>query len=289
MILGEALHDTTRILTTHHIEDSHIEARALLCFILDMSPAELYTYPEHVLNKSQIEQLYTLINRRLQREPLAYITQKKEFYGLQFYVDNRVLIPRPETELLVDHALEFLTERRATSIATDTVTVADIGTGSGVVAICVAIHAPHVKIYATDISKDALEVATYNSNRHNVTNRISLVNGFLLEPLEQPVDLLIANLPYVLSQEIPVLCPEIKYHEPRIALDGGPDGMDKISELISGVSGKVRQNGRLLLEIGGEQEQQMISIINRCLHNVTFEILPDYNGLPRIAKIDLHG
>jgi release factor glutamine methyltransferase len=289
MTIGEALHEVTSILTTHNIEDSHIEARALLGFILDMSPAELYTYPEHTLDDDQIASLHTLLDRRIQHEPLAYITQEKEFYGLKFYIDKRVLIPRPETEFLVEKALEILNSEENLSATNNTLRVADIGTGSGIVAICIALNAPHVKIYATDISGDSLEVAIYNGERYNVTDRISFLKGSLLEPLEQPVDLLTANLPYVLSRELSLLCPEIKYYEPGIALDGGPEGLDKIGALIKGIRGKIRHNGHLLLEIGANQEHQIVSIVNQYLHNTSIDILQDYNGLPRIVQIGLHG
>jgi release factor glutamine methyltransferase len=289
MNLGDALRESSDILKTHNIQDSQIEARVLLGYILKMSPVELYTYPEHILDKDQTDKLYNLLNRRIRHEPLAYIIQNKEFYGLQFYVDNRVLIPRPETELLVEKALEFLTERTDHITTNNTINVADIGTGSGVVAICIATRIPGVKIYATDISKDALEVALYNSGLHNVTDRISFLKGSLLEPVEQPIDLLIANLPYILSQELPHLCSEISSYEPRIALDGGHDGLDKISELIMGSRDKIRHDSCIILEIGDNQAKQVTSIINCYLPNANFDILPDYNGLPRIAKIDLHG
>mgnify|MGYP003779042559 CR=1 FL=1 len=131
-------------------------------------------------------------------------------------------------------------------------------------------------------------MAKYNSNHYNVADRILFLKGSLLEPVEPSVDLLIANLPYVLSQKLSDLRPEIKYYEPKIALDGGPDGLGMISELLHKAQEKLHHNGCLILEIGENQEQQIMSAINRYLKNATFDILKDYSGLPRIAKIDLH-
>lgn len=289
MTLGDALHKTVHALRIHDIGDSQIEARILLGFVLNLSSVDIYTYTDRTLNERQIQKLNRVLIRRIRHEPTAYIVQHKEFYGLEFYVDNRVLIPRPETELIVEEALRFLTERTESITNTSgTTSIADIGTGCGALAVSIAVHFPHATIYATDISSDAIEVAQYNSKRHGVSERISFLQGDLLRPLKEPVDLLIANLPYVVSQELPDLNPEIKDYEPGTALDGGEDGLSIIKELFQQTQGHIKHDGCLILEIGDQQEQGIISLIDRYLHISTYDFMSDLNGLTRTVKVTMH-
>ena len=282
MTLTQALQQSARILSVNGIEDSYIEARMLLGHITKLLPVQIYTQTEQTLSQEQERGIYELIERRLRREPTAYIVNRREFYGIDFYIDSRVLIPRPETELLVDTALEFSKNTCPPSPPF----IADIGTGCGAIAISLALNLPHSKIYATDISHSALEVARLNCEHHKVTRQVTLLQGNLLEPVPEPVDLIVANLPYVRSSELENLSPEITGFEPRTAIDGGENGLKCIRQLLEQTKEKINPRGCLLLEIGQNQEQEVIRLIHRYLNKVSFTFIPDLNGINRVVKID---
>ena len=282
MTLTQALQQSARILSVNGIEDSYIEARVLLGHITKLPPVQIYTQTEQTLSQEQERGLYELIERRLRREPTAYIVNRREFYGIDFYIDSRVLIPRPETELLVDTALEFSKNTYPPSPPL----IADIGTGCGAITISLALNLPHSKIYATDISHSALEVARLNCEHHKVTRQVTLLQGNLLEPVPEPVDLIVANLPYVRSSELENLSPEITGFEPRTAIDGGENGLKCIHQLLEQTKEKISPRGCLLLEIGQNQEQEVIRLIHSYLNKVSFTFIPDLNGINRVVKID---
>ncbi len=282
MTLTQALQQSACTLSVNGIEDSHIEARVLLGHITKLSPVQIYTQTEQTLSREQERDLSKLIERRLRREPTAYIVNRREFYGIDFYIDSRALIPRPETELLVDTALEFSKNTCPPSPPL----IADIGTGCGAIAISLALSLPQSKIYATDISHSALEVARLNCEHHKVTRQVTLLQGNLLEPVPEPVDLIVANLPYVRSSELENLSPEITGFEPRTAIDGGENGLNCIRQLLEQTKEKINPRGCLLLEIGQNQEQEVIHLIHSCLNKVSFTFIPDLNGINRVVKID---
>jgi release factor glutamine methyltransferase len=282
MTLIQALQQSARTLSVNGIEDSYIEARMLLGHITKLSPVQIYTQTEQTLSQEQERGLYELIERRLCREPTAYIVNRREFYVIDFYIDSRVLIPRPETELLVDTALEFSKNTYPPSPPL----IADIGTGCGAIAISLALNLPHSKIYATDISHSALEVARLNCEHHKVTRQVTLLQGDLLEPVPEPVDLIVANLPYVRSSELENLSPELNRFEPRTAIDGGKNGLKCIRQLLEQTKGKINPPGCLLLEIGQNQEQEVTRLINSYLNKVSFTFIRDLNGINRVVKID---
>jgi len=281
MTLTQALQQSAHILSVNGIEDSYIEARMLLGHITKLSPVQIYTQTEQTLSQKQERSLYELIGRRLRREPTAYIVNCREFYGIDFYVDSRVLIPRPETELLVDTALEFLKNTCLPS----PLLIADIGTGCGAIAISLALNLPQSKIYATDISYSTLEVARLNCEHHKVTRQVTLLQGNLLEPVPEPVDLIVANLPYVRNSELENLSPEITRFEPRTAIDGGRNGLKYIRQLLEQTEEKTSPRGCLLLEIGQNQEKEVIHLIHSCLNKVSFTFISDLNGINRVVKI----
>jgi len=283
MTLIQALQQSAHALSINGIDDSHIEARILLGHITKLSPVQIYTLTEQTLSQEQERTLYELVERRLYREPTAYIVNRREFYGIDFYVDSRVLIPRPETELLVDAALESF--KNGPYLPSPPV-IADIGTGCGAIAISLALNLPRSKIYATDSSYPALKVARLNCKHHKVTRRVILLQGNLLEPIPETVDLIVANLPYVKSSELENLSPEITRFEPRTAIDGGANGLKFIHRLLEQTEGKISHRGCLLLEIGQNQEQDVIRLIHSCLKKVSFTFIPDLNGIKRVVKID---
>ena len=284
MTLRETLHSTKHTLCKAGIEDADIEAELLLCHVLRTSKTQLYTETERSLSSAEINNLQCLIQRRLLHEPTAYILQHCEFYGIDLYVDYRTFIPRPETELLVEKAIEFAQHFCSSE---NQVTIADIGTGNGAIAISLALALSQAKIYATDISALALQVAEINRRRHKVDSRVEILQGNLLEPLSQTVDIMVANLPYIKNCELRRLSPGIMNFEPMIALAGGEDGLDKMRQLLEQVQGKIDSGGCLLLEIGQGQDKTAPALINSYFLKANIELIPDLSGIDRVARVIL--
>ena len=289
MILSQALQSITRTLRGAEIADASVEAELLLGHVLGMSRTGLYTEPEKPLTSAETERLRDLVRRRLDGEPAAYILGHCEFYGIELYVDSRTLIPRPETELLVEEALELA--HRVSHQGKQTI-IADIGTGCGAIAISLALALPRAKIYATDISPSALKVAEANCRRHGVSGRVELLQGNLLEPLPQAVDLVVANLPYVKDCEFRDLSPEVREYEPTIALTGGRDGLDKIREMLEQMQAKKSAYpgegpAYLLLEIGQGQGEMVTSLVNDYFPQASIELVSDLGGVERVVKASL--
>ncbi|MCL6612692.1 MAG: peptide chain release factor N(5)-glutamine methyltransferase [Peptococcaceae bacterium] len=257
-----------------------VDAEALLGHCTGRDRAALYRDGPDRLSPGQEETFRRLLERRAGGEPLAYITGHKEFMGLDFLVGPAVLIPRPETELLVEKALEILKDLPAP-------VVADVGTGSGAIAVSLAVFLESARIYATDISPGALEVARENAARNGVLERVEFRRGDLLEPLLDipgfKADLAAANLPYVPSSEIPGLMPEVRDHEPREALDGGPDGLDHYRRLVPQARELLRDGGRLLMEIAPGQGAALREILGP---GWRVEVFPDLAGRERLVKAE---
>jgi len=279
--LKQALAHARGILEDNNIDDASLEGEVLLRHILGIDRTRLFLELERDLTPADEEVLDGLIERRLRGEPSAYITGHREFYGLDFHVDHNVLIPRPESEILVEKAIR-LAQNRIIS------TIADIGTGCGAIAISLAINFPKAKIYATDVSAPALEVARANCRKHGVENRIILLQGDMLEPLPAPVDLIIANLPYVRELELPLSGP--LSFEPVLALNGGPDGVSSINDLCHQVASKLRYNGCILIEIGQGQGKTVSDLLLRAFPIARIEITRDFADIERVVSLCLtHG
>jgi release factor glutamine methyltransferase len=274
--LKQALSRARGILADGNIEDARLESELLLRHTLKISQVQLYLDLDHELSLNQEQTFWQLIKRRLDGEPTAYITGHREFYGLDFYVDPSVFIPRPESELLVEKALD-LTQNHPVS------TIAEIGTGCGAIAISLALKLPQAKIYATDISAPALKVALVNCQRHGVVNRICLLHGDMLDPLPEPVDLVVANLPYVSELEMP----DLANFEPLLALDGGSDGLEKIHQLCRRVTDKLRPDGCLLLEIGQGRGKGVTTCLRSLFPSAKIEVAPDLSGIDRVVSLRL--
>lgn len=285
MNLARALQQSAYVLNINGIEDYHIEARMLLGHATSLSAVQIFTEPDYSLSREDEGNLKKLIERRLKHEPAAYILKHKEFYGLDFYVDPRVLIPRPETELLVDATLDF-TNRKSRCLSRPLL-VADIGTGCGAIAISLALNLPGCKVYATDLSPAALEVARLNCRRHEVTEQVNLLAGDLLQPLPEQVDLIIANLPYIKTSELPDLSLDISEFEPDMALDGGECGLDCIQRLLGQINNKTNAGGCLILEVGNDQWEALQHLIHSYIESTNFRCLTDLNGIKRAVIIDL--
>ncbi len=276
MTLQQALSQAGAILTANNIEDTPLECELLLRHTLKISRVQLYLDLNRELSPKQEKTFRHLINRRLNGEPTAYITEHREFYGLDFYVDPRVLIPRPESELLVEMALN-LAQNRSVS------TIAEIGTGCGAIAISLALNLPQAKIYATDISTAALDVARLNCREHKVLNRIHLRQGDILDPLPEPVDLIVANLPYVKEPELLSISP--LNFEPWLALNGGSDGLEKIQQLCRQVNSKLRPEGCLFMEIGQGQATAVTTFLRSLFLSAKIELVSDLSGIDRVVSL----
>lgn len=278
MTVKQALIHAREMLANQNIEDPALEAELLLRHILGKSRAKLLSEPDHKLSTYELETFLKLVNRRLSGEPAAYITGHREFYGHEFYVDPAVLIPRPESELLVEKALQIAGSRPIS-------TIADIGTGCGAIAVSLALVLPGVEIYATDISTAALNIAQSNCQRYGLTGRIYLLEGNLLDPLPHPVDLIIANLPYVTDAELTRV--NTFGFEPSLALEGGPDGLEKIRRLCRQAGEKLSRPGYLLMEIGQGQRKAVCSLLQNLFPLAEIEVLPDLSSIDRVVSLSL--
>ena len=276
-----------RTLAEHSPTSALLDAQVLLGHVLHVERATLYTYPECVLTAQQKQEFLTLIERRKQGEPVAYLTGHKEFYGLDFLVDSRVLIPRPETELLVETALDITRRMLGNG---QTPIVADIGTGSGAIAIALAVQEPRLPyVYASDISAEALDVARRNAQRHHVEQRLRLLQGDLLAPLPEPIDILIANLPYVGTYEMDLLAPDVRAYEPHVALFSGPHGLDLLHRVLTEAkqSDILVRRAVVLLEIGYQQREPLTRFIHGLWPQATVISKKDYAGWDRMLQITL--
>ena len=275
MTLRQALQRAGEILNSHHLESASLTAEVLLRHVLDISRVRLFQDPDAEITPEQYARFAILVERHIHGEPVAYLTGRKEFYGLDFHVDRSVLIPRPETELLIETALALVGNKHNFSIA-------DIGTGSGAIAITLAINLPGVMIYAVDISAQAIMTARENAVCHRVAERIRFIEGDLLQSLPEPVDLIIANLPYVRQADLGE--PSIKY-EPRTALDGGQDGLDVIHRFIPQINSKIKVGGTVLMEIGMGQGEPVVALLRSRYPQTKIDLFKDFNGIERVVQM----
>jgi len=268
---------TTEYFTKHQIENPHLEAEILLSHALNTERIKLYIDFEKELDKKSLEVFKGFITRRVKREPAAYIIGNKHFMSLNFMVTPDVLIPRPETELLIENAIEL------SKAYNGNITILDIGTGSGAIAVALAKFIDNTEIYATDSSKKALEVASKNAMRHDVEGRIKFIETDLFPKENLKFDIIISNPPYIKSADIGSLQPEVKGFEPISALDGGPDGLDFYRKIIDKVGGYLNENSSILFEIGADQAKDVVNIIKNKLNLKNVRIKKDLSGLDRIV------
>lgn len=259
-----------------------LDAELLLAHCLNWDRARLHAHPEQTLNESQRQTFEQLTERHAGGEPLAYILGQQEFFGLDFYVDDRILIPRPETELLVEEAIAWL---QMQAPECKHLVAVDVGTGSGAIAISLALACPRLTLYATDLSAGALEVAARNARRHDVAHRVQLLHGDLLAPLPEPVHLIAANLPYVSEKEMVQLPPHIARFEPRLALDGGPDGMAVVDRLLTQARSHLQPEGIILLEIGAAQGGMALARARQHYPHAQVTVRQDYAARDRLLVI----
>ncbi len=271
---------TTIFFKNHKIEEPHLEAEILLSFALNIKRIQIYTMFEKVLNQEELAAFKKLIIRRIRREPTSYIIGRKSFMSLDFIVDKNVLIPRPETEILVESAIDIIKE-----LNKENTNVLEIGTGSGAIAISIAKYCPNTKIIATDISQKALEIAQKNSEHHKTDGNVQFIAGNIFENLNKDLkfDLILSNPPYIKTAEIQNLQPEIKNFEPLVALDGGQDGLDFYRKISKEAHNYLQQNGYLILECGYEQSKKVIDLIKNSYEYSRIYSKKDLNGIDRVV------
>ena len=292
-MLGEALSLAERWL--HAVparESATLDAQLLLAHVTGLARTTVLAYPERPLTPEDAERYAALVTRRVAREPVAYLTGHREFMGLDFLTDARALIPRPETELLVEAALAEVRARlaevraRLAEPTSPAPVVADIGTGSGAIAVALARLEPRLAtIYATDISANALALARGNAQRMEVVERIHFLEGDLLLPLPEPVDVLLANLPYVAPRDAPILPDDVRRYEPSLALYGDDDGLGHLRRLFAQMPGRLKPGAAILLEFGYDQRAAVVTLAQASLPAADIRIVADYAGWDRLAVI----
>ncbi|MBE0699799.1 MAG: peptide chain release factor N(5)-glutamine methyltransferase [Anaerolineaceae bacterium] len=257
--------------------ETMLAAQVLLAHVLGKTRTWVLAHPEAILDPNQLSRLNDFFEKLCLGMPLPYLTGKQEFFGLDFEVNRSVLIPRPETELLVERALAWLDSHP------DCQRAADIGTGSGCIAVSLAARVPYLRWLAVDCSWKALQVARRNVLQHGVSDRVQLLNADLLSPCAGPFNLACANLPYI-PHDILKTLPLLKY-EPVQALDGGEDGLDLIRSLLASAQRWLAPGGLILLEMQFDQGDKIASIAKNYLPNARVTILDDLAGSPRLVEI----
>jgi release factor glutamine methyltransferase len=279
--IGGALHRATIDLTPT-TDIPRLEAEVLLAHVLGASRTVLMAHPERSLTSGQLDRYRKLVRHRVGNYPLPYLTGHVEFYGLKFEVTPDVLIPRPETETLVDLAL-----------AGQPASIVDVGTGSGCIAVALAVHLPEAIVYAIDISPAALAVARRNAERHGVAERVRLMTGDVLSPRPGPVDLIVSNPPYIPSGECASLPDSIRNHEPWLALDGGSDGLAITRRLLAQSPAVLHSpdpveglpGGELLIEIGADQGKAASRLARAAFPQAAVRVHPDLAGRDRVLEV----
>ena len=270
---------TTDYFTKHDIPNPRLDAEVLLSHLLKKSRLQLYLDFDMPVFQEHLTPFRELITKRIARTPVSYLTNRKEFLSLDFYVDERVLIPRPETEHLVETVLN------KDSADAPSKRVLDLGTGSGVIAISLAVQRPEWDIVATDISEDALAVAAKNAEMHECPAQVCFLNGDLFEPVgAQKFDWILCNPPYVKSTEQETLSADVRVHEPDIALFAGADGLAVIRRLIAEAPDSLAPNGKLIFEIGDTQAAEVCALLDEAQSAYrTYHLLKDYAQKERIV------
>lgn len=280
--IAKALRWGTMSLKKSHLSQPYRESSLLMKFVIGKDP--LLADPKSSLSPKHLAKFQSLIRRRALREPFAYLTGQVKFSNQNISVNKHVLIPRPETELLVKLALSAIKNHPAFP----KLNIVEIGTGSGAISIALAKTSPKIHLTATDISSSALAVAKKNIHDLNLMNQISLIKNDLLTSFAtQSLDIIIANLPYIPTAYLKRLSPDIKNYEPLFALDGGPDGLDQITKLLQLAAAKLSPDGTIILEIWHTHPQPLKKLVKQYLPDFHLQIKQDLSHQDRFAIIRL--
>jgi release factor glutamine methyltransferase len=266
---------TARLRSAPQPETAALDADVLLAHVLGVGKEALFAHPERQLSAVEDERFQAFVERRGRGEPVAYLRGFKEFYGLRFHVDPRVLIPRPETEVLVDAARELIAGRA--------LTVVDVGTGSGAIAVAIAAHEHGVRVIATDLARDAVAVAEANALANGVADRVELRHGDLLAPITERVDLVCANLPYLPAASVERWVGERSSlaFEPRVAVVAGPDGLDVIRRCVADLPRVLAPDGAALFECDPPQVEAVVRLLGSV--GLRGEVRRDLTGSERVV------
>ena len=282
--IEEALKKATAMLAFAAVSTPLLDAQVLLCHVLQVDRFYLYAHPERVLMPEEERRYFELIQKRAEGMPVQYLVLNQEFMGLDFYVEEGVLIPRADTEILVEAVIQYFQERKRIFAPV----IADLGSGSGAIAVSLASRISRAFLYAVDISEKALQISKANAERHGVSDRMRFLRGDLFEPLkaeglEGKLDALVSNPPYIPRGEIDNLQKEVALYEPRLALDGGEDGLDFYRRIIADAPLFLKEGGLLALEVGYDQAQPVNQMLKEkgCFQKI--EIKKDLSGIDRVV------
>jgi len=279
MLVRDILNEAARNFANAGIDSPRLDAEILLSFCLGCERLDFIKNPTASVDEKALASFQKLVARRLAWEPVAYITGRKEFWSFVLEVNNSVLIPRPDTEVLVEEALKIYRELNLTEIR-----ILDIGTGSGAIILALACEIPRARLTATDISAAALTTARKNAHNLDLDSQVEFLQGDLFEPVDGFFDIIIANPPYIAEEEYDKLPAGVKNYEPREALLAGACGLDFYQEIVGKAPSHLKNNGWLLLEIGATQDVKIANIFAASGEYCDISIRKDYAGLPRVIK-----
>jgi len=283
--VGQALKNIRKIFKNKGIVYPEGEAEILLSYFLQMSRSEIYLHSDRILKNIEKAQLEKKIKKRIENVPLQYITKHQEFMGMDFLVEKGVLIPRPETEILVEEVIGKLNNIKYSN----SLEIADLGTGTGIIAISIASSIEDIVIYATDISENSLQLAFKNARKHSCEKKIIFLQGDLFKPFigrieQNSLDGIISNPPYINTNDYNLLPAKIKDNEPKIALDGGLDGLDYYRKIINRSPQYLKSGGFIALEMGLNQSKTIKDLIIReNIFHQDIQIIKDYSGIERVV------
>lgn len=283
--IQEALQQAVAQIEQTKAQTPLLDAEVLLCHVLDMDRLYLYIDRRRELTQRQWEQYATFVEKRMAGVPVQYIIHKQEFMGLEFYVEEGVLIPRPDTEILVETVIHWAEKKIKKE---QPITIVDLGTGSGGITVSLAKYIPNTFVYSVDISPKALKIGAKNAQSNGVKESIAFLQGDLFVPLEKAqlqdkVDILVSNPPYIPKHQIDKLQVEVAKYEPRLALDGGMDGLDFYRRIVDHGYTFVKNGGFIALEVGHDQADQVKGMMEKKKKYKTIQKIKDLAGIERVV------
>ena len=286
MNIGELIENGKITLKKNNVEDAEIKANMLLQYILKMNKIELLINKDLEVSKTNIEKFNIYINQVSKGMPVQYLTNKQEFMKLNFYVDKNVLIPQPDTEILVEEALikvqEIENKQKETYLKSESIKILDLCTGTGAIGISLYKYGKNVEIYASDISKKAIEIAKRNAIANNAN--IEFILSDMFEQISMcDFDIIVSNPPYIKTDVIKKLSKEVQ-NEPHIALDGGNDGLNFYKIICSEAYKYVKNGGYIMVEIGYDQKDEVMELFNKTRHYKEIQSIQDLGGNNRVVK-----
>lgn len=288
--IGELINKGVEILGEGEYNNPLLESRLLLCHVINVDKLYTYTHKNQVVDNCFVDKFLKLIYKRKSGYPIQYILGKQEFMGIDFYVKEGVLIPRPDTEILVEYIIDLVKSKYFGD--KDIIKIADLGTGSGAITLSLAYYLKDVHVYSVDVSDTALEVAAENAKRLGLESKVTLLKGDLFEPLDDlglhnSIDIIVSNPPYIPTKDISELQKEVAEYEPRLALDGGEDGLDFYRRIVNECGKYLSSDGILAVEIGYDQGQAVKELLENAQNQAAYFNRSDRNSI--ICLKDLAG